>query len=67
MDAVHEADGRIFIQLWHQGAVDYRGGRGPDFTALSPSGLEKAGKSFGRAASDAELRSIIGAFAQLRH
>jgi 2,4-dienoyl-CoA reductase-like NADH-dependent reductase (Old Yellow Enzyme family) len=63
VDAVHEADGRIFIQLWHQGAVD-TGKAGPDFTALSPSGLEKAGKSFGQPASAAELSQIIGAFAR---
>ena len=63
VDAVHAADGRMFLQLWHQGAVD-TGKAGPDFTALSPSGLEKAGKSFGRAASAAELSQIIAAFAR---
>ena len=63
VEAVQEAGGRIFIQLWHQGAVD-TGKAGPDFTALSPSGLEKAGKSFGRPATAAELSELIGAFAR---
>jgi 2,4-dienoyl-CoA reductase-like NADH-dependent reductase (Old Yellow Enzyme family) len=63
VDEVHEAGGRIFIQLWHQGAVD-TGKAGPDFTALSPSGLEKAGKSFGRPATGAELSELIRAFAR---
>ena len=63
VDEVHEAGGRIFIQLWHQGSVD-TGKAGPDFTALSPSGLEKAGKSFGRPATAAELSELIGAFAR---
>jgi 2,4-dienoyl-CoA reductase-like NADH-dependent reductase (Old Yellow Enzyme family) len=63
VDAVHEADGRMFIQLWHQGSFD-TGKAGPDFTALSPSGLEKAGKAFGRPASAAELSEIIAAFAR---
>ena len=63
VNAVHEADGRMFLQLWHQGSVD-TGKAGPDFTALSPSGLEKAGKSFGRAASAAELSQIVASFAR---
>ena len=63
VDAVHRAGGRIFLQLWHQGAVD-TGKAGPDFTALSPSGLEKPGKAFGRAATAAELNEIGDAFAR---
>lgn len=43
VDAVHEAGGRVFLQLWHQGAFDTGKAR-PDFTALSPSGLEKPEK-----------------------
>ena len=63
VDAVHEAGGRVFLQLWHQGAFD-TGKAGPDFTALSPSGLEKPGKAFGRAATAAELTEIGDAFAR---
>src|SRR5262245_2592046 len=52
VDAVHQAEGRIFLQLWHQGAVDTGGTEDkPGFVALSPSGLAQAGKPFGRPAS----------------
>jgi len=60
-DAVHSADGAMFLQLWHQGAVD-TGEAGADFTALSPSGLAHPDKPFGRAASAAELAAIRQAF-----
>jgi 2,4-dienoyl-CoA reductase-like NADH-dependent reductase (Old Yellow Enzyme family) len=63
VDAVHQAGGRMFLQLWHQGAVD-TGKADPDFTALSPSGLAKRGRPFGRAASATELAEIGDAFAR---
>jgi 2,4-dienoyl-CoA reductase-like NADH-dependent reductase (Old Yellow Enzyme family) len=64
ISAVHEAGGAIFVQLWHQGAVDTGGTEGkPGFAALSPSGLSQAGQSFGRPASAAELAAIRRAFA----
>jgi len=63
IEAVHQAGGRVFLQLWHQGAVD-TGKAGPDFTALSPSGLAAPGKAFGRAATGAELAEIGDAFAR---
>ena len=64
--AVHTAGGAMFVQLWHQGAVDYGGdaAANPDFVALSPSGLSHPGHRFGRAATDAELDSIKRAFAR---
>ena len=54
---VHKAGGAMFLQLWHQGAVNYGGDAesNPDFVALSPSGLAHPGESFGRAATEAEL------------
>jgi len=62
--AVREAGGAIFLQLWHQGAVDTGGTDGkPGFVALSPSGLAQSGKPFGRPASAAELAAIKRAFA----
>jgi 2,4-dienoyl-CoA reductase-like NADH-dependent reductase (Old Yellow Enzyme family) len=65
VDAVHQAGGRMFLQLWHQGAVDTGGRDGkPAFVALSPSGLEHQGKPFGRPASAAELTEIRQAFAR---
>jgi len=66
IDTVHEAGGCIFLQLWHQGAVNYGGDadRNPDFVALSPSGFSHPGEVFGRAATVAELHSIKDAFVQ---
>jgi len=66
IDTVHEAGGCMFLQLWHQGAVDYGGDakRNPDFVALSPSGFSHPGEAFGRAATVAELHSIRDAFVQ---
>jgi len=65
VDAVRQAGGRMFLQLWHQGAVDTGGRDGkPDFVALSPSGLAHPGEQFGRAATLAELTEIKQAFAR---
>ncbi|MGH3300978.1 MAG: hypothetical protein ACRDOK_04670 [Streptosporangiaceae bacterium] len=63
---VHDAGGAMFLQLWHQGAVNYGGDAesNPSFVALSPSGIAHPGESFGRAATEAELRSIKRAFVQ---
>jgi 2,4-dienoyl-CoA reductase-like NADH-dependent reductase (Old Yellow Enzyme family) len=63
---VHEAGGAMFLQLWHQGAVNYGGdsGSNPDFVALSPSGLSHPGESFGRAATEADLGGLKRAFVQ---
>jgi len=63
IEAVHEAGGRMFLQLWHAGAVD-TGGTSvpPGFVALSPSGLAHPDQPFGRAASTAELAAIKEAF-----
>jgi 2,4-dienoyl-CoA reductase-like NADH-dependent reductase (Old Yellow Enzyme family) len=63
---VHEAGGAMFLQLWHQGAVNYGGDAdsNPAFVALSPSGLSHPGESFGRAATEDELSGIKRAFVQ---
>jgi 2,4-dienoyl-CoA reductase-like NADH-dependent reductase (Old Yellow Enzyme family) len=63
---VHEAGGAMFLQLWHQGAVNYGGDADsdPNFVALSPSGVAHPGESFGRAATEAELASLKRAFVQ---
>jgi 2,4-dienoyl-CoA reductase-like NADH-dependent reductase (Old Yellow Enzyme family) len=63
---VHEAGGAMFLQLWHQGAVNYGGDAesNPNFVALSPSGIAHPGESFGRAATEAELASLKRAFVQ---
>jgi 2,4-dienoyl-CoA reductase-like NADH-dependent reductase (Old Yellow Enzyme family) len=63
VDAVHSAGAAIFLQLWHQGAVDTGGAdEGSGFVALSPSGLAHPDKPFGRAASAADLVAIRQAF-----
>ena len=63
---VHEAGGAMFLQLWHQGAVNYGGDAeaNPAFVAVSPSGLAHPGESFGRAVTEADLSSLKRAFVQ---
>jgi 2,4-dienoyl-CoA reductase-like NADH-dependent reductase (Old Yellow Enzyme family) len=62
--AVKEAGGRIFLQLWHEGAVRKEGGDGPysSYRSLSPSGLVYTGKPNGLAASAEDLVAIREAF-----
>ena len=61
---VKEADGKFFMQLWHEGAARAEGGDGPysQFPTLSPSGLLSADRANGRAATAAELARIRDAF-----
>ncbi len=63
-DAVNRAGGRMFLQLWHEGALRKEGGDGEysQFPTLSPSGLVHAGKSNGRAATLEDLDAIRDAF-----
>lgn len=65
IDAVHEAGGRIFLQLSHPGAIRLDEQAKPDeyYPALSPSGLFKGDRGNGRAATLAELEEIRDAFA----
>ncbi|MGB6942116.1 MAG: hypothetical protein WBE37_06965 [Bryobacteraceae bacterium] len=62
--AVQGAGGRIFVQLWHEGAVRKEGGDGEysQYRSLSPSGLVYAGKPNGLAASLEDLSAIQDAF-----
>jgi 2,4-dienoyl-CoA reductase-like NADH-dependent reductase (Old Yellow Enzyme family) len=64
ISAVHDAGGAMFLQLWHQGGVNYGGDaeRNPDFTAVSPSGFSDPGVPFGRAATSADLAGIRDSF-----
>jgi len=61
---VKEAGGRMFIQLWHEGAIRPEGGDGPyaPYPSLSPSGLVSPTKPNGRAATAEDLASIKDAF-----
>lgn len=61
---VHEAGGRIFIQLSHEGATRTKnaGGLAPSYPTLSASGLVAAGRPNGRAATREELHGIRDAY-----
>ena len=63
-EAVNRVGGRMFLQLWHEGAIRKEGGDGyySQFPTLSPSGLVQAGKPNGRAATLEDLDAIHGAF-----
>jgi 2,4-dienoyl-CoA reductase-like NADH-dependent reductase (Old Yellow Enzyme family) len=64
VSAVRAAGGEMFIQLWHEGAIRSEGGDGPysAYPTLSPSGLARAGRPSGRAATSQELAEIKDAF-----
>ena len=64
IDTVHGAGGRMFMQLWHEGAIRKESSEGPfaNVPTLSPSGLVMAGKPNGRAATLRELTDIREAF-----
>lgn len=63
-DAVNRAGGRMFLQLWHEGAIRKEGGDGEysQFPTLSPSGLVHEGKPNGRSATLGDLDAIRDAF-----
>ena len=65
-DAVHRAGAAMILQISHPGAIrsDSQALPGHDGPALSASGLYKAGKPNGRAATIAELAEIRDAFAR---
>jgi 2,4-dienoyl-CoA reductase-like NADH-dependent reductase (Old Yellow Enzyme family) len=63
VDAVHEAGGKIFLQIWHQGSREM-GNTPPEFQGLSPSGLITKDLPNGRPATLQELADIKAAFAQ---
>lgn len=62
--AIKSAGGRVFLQLWHEGAVRKEGGDGPysQYRSMSPSGLVYAGKPNGVAATTEDLDAIREAF-----
>ncbi|SFL90653.1 NADH:flavin oxidoreductase [Marinobacter zhejiangensis] len=64
VDAVHEAGGKIFPQLWHVGAVRKEGVEPePNVPGYSPSGLFAPGKPNGRAMSKGDIDDVVKAFA----
>jgi 2,4-dienoyl-CoA reductase-like NADH-dependent reductase (Old Yellow Enzyme family) len=66
VQAVKSVGGRIFMQLWHEGAIRKEGGDGPysPYPTLSPSGLAHAAKPKGRAATLEDLDAIREGFAR---
>lgn len=64
VDAVHDAGGKIFPQLWHVGAVRKEGTE-PDASVpgFSPSGLFAPGKPNGRAMGKGDIDEVVQAFA----
>lgn len=64
IDAVHAAGGKMFLQLWHEGAVrkENAGGRFPGAPSISPSGLVRKGVANGKAASAQDLADLREAF-----
>ena len=64
VDAVHEAGGAIFPQLWHVGAVR-KEGMEPDASVpgYSPSGLFAPGKPNGKAMGKQDIDDVVEAFA----
>ena len=64
VDAVHDAGGAIFPQLWHVGAVRKEGTEpDPAVPGYSPSGLFAPGKPNGKAMSLEDIQDVIIAFA----
>ncbi|BES73787.1 NADH:flavin oxidoreductase [Marinobacter nanhaiticus D15-8W] len=64
VDAVHEAGGAIFPQLWHVGSVRREGMEpDPSVPGYSPSGLYAPGKPNGRAMTKEDIADVVNAFA----
>jgi 2,4-dienoyl-CoA reductase-like NADH-dependent reductase (Old Yellow Enzyme family) len=64
VDAVHEAGGAIFPQLWHVGSVRKEGTEpNPSVPGYSPSGLFAPGKPSGKAMSKEDIGDVVTAFA----
>jgi 2,4-dienoyl-CoA reductase-like NADH-dependent reductase (Old Yellow Enzyme family) len=64
-EAVHEAGGAIFPQLWHVGATRDPGtGPVPDADVLSPSGLALDGSPKGRAMTQTDIDEVLAAYAE---
>ena len=65
VDAVHGAGGKIIPQLWHVGSVRKPADSpNPDAASVSPSGLRKAGVSYGEPMTQAEIDDVTGSFAR---
>ena len=71
-DAVHAADGRIFLQIWHCGRISHSGLQPNGATPVAPSAVAASGTIFTpdgpcpfetpRALETAEIAPIVSAF-----
>lgn len=65
VDAVHESDCRIFLQLWHVGMQrsigDYPN---PDSLPIGPSGLTISGGKVTEPMTESEILTVVNAYAQ---
>lgn len=68
VEAVHDAGGKIFSQLWHTGAIRKPGvGPQPDLPAISPSGLLMPEVPSGREMNQGDIEAVIASFARAAH
>ncbi|OJU57096.1 MAG: 12-oxophytodienoate reductase [Alphaproteobacteria bacterium 62-8] len=65
LDAVKGAGGKLFVQLWHQGAVRKEQlAPNPQVRTISPSGLIQTGEPVGLAMTAKDLADVRDAFAE---
>lgn len=65
IEAVKAAGGRIFLQLWHQGAVREEGkGPYPLAPTIGPSGLLGPGQPSGRPMTAGDMEEVTAAFVE---
>lgn len=64
LDEVKAVDGRIFLQLWHQGGIRQEGkGPHPRADTLSPSGFALPDQPNGRAMTRRDIADLVESFA----
>lgn len=64
VDAVHEAGGKIFPQLWHVGAVRKEGMEpDPSVPGYAPSGMNRPGKVVCKVMTKEDIQDVVKAFA----
>lgn len=68
VEAVHDAGGAIFAQIWHVGAfspslIGMEDSLPAGVARISPSGLAAPGQSFGQAMAESDIDQAIAAFA----
>ncbi len=63
VDAVHQAGGKIFPQLWHMGIKREAGtGHHPELNSISPSGILYSGEKTSAPMTQQDIDDVIAAF-----